>query len=77
MELLILKTISKHIKDKKVIASNEYGFLRGHSCLANLIAFYNEMTGLVDNGRTLNVFSLTLAGFLTLLSTQTTNINGQ
>ncbi|KAK4832665.1 hypothetical protein QYF61_024784 [Mycteria americana] len=33
MEQLILDTISRHIKDKKIIRSSQYGFTEGKSCL--------------------------------------------
>ncbi|KAK4827443.1 hypothetical protein QYF61_018000 [Mycteria americana] len=41
VERILLETMSKHTKDKKVI--DHCGFLRGKSCLTNLTAFYNEM----------------------------------
>jgi len=39
------------MKDKKVTRNSEHGFARRKSCLTTLIAFYNEMTGFVDEGR--------------------------
>ena len=60
---IFLKTILNHMKDKKVTGSRHYGFSKGKSCLTNLIAFYNEVTGLEDEGRAVDVAYL---DFLTL-----------
>lgn len=51
---LILETISKNMKDKKVIGGNHHGFRNGKSCLTNVIAFCNYMISLVGDGRTLD-----------------------
>ncbi|GAB0187540.1 mitochondrial enolase superfamily member 1 [Grus japonensis] len=61
MELLILETISRHIKDKKVIRSSQHGFTKGKSCLTNFINCYDELTDLVDESRALNVVFLDLS----------------
>jgi len=45
MEQLILEVIIKEVKEKKVIRSSQHGFTKGKSCLTNLIAFYDDMTG--------------------------------
>ncbi|GAB0187214.1 mitochondrial enolase superfamily member 1 [Grus japonensis] len=45
MEQPILDVISKHVEEKKVIGSGQHEFTKGKSCLTNLIAFYDDMTG--------------------------------
>jgi len=44
MEQLILDVISKQVEKKQVISS-QHGLTKGKSCLTNLIAFYDGMTG--------------------------------
>jgi len=41
MQQLILETVLRHVKDKKVIGSSEHRFTKRKSCLTDLIAFYN------------------------------------
>jgi len=58
MEQLILEVIIKQVEEKKVIGSSQHGFTKGNSCLTNLIAFYDGMTGWVDEGRAMDAVYL-------------------
>ena len=39
------------MKDKKLVGSSQHGFMKGKSCLPSLLAFYDEITDLVEEGR--------------------------
>ncbi|PKU44866.1 rna-directed dna polymerase from mobile element jockey- hypothetical protein [Limosa lapponica baueri] len=58
MEQLILGIISKHMEEKKAIRSSQRGFTKRKSCLTNLIAFYDGMTGWIDEERVVDVVYL-------------------
>ena len=45
MEQLILGVISKQVEEKEVMRGIQHGFTTGKSCLTNLVAFYDGMTG--------------------------------
>lgn len=55
MEQIIRETISKHIPREKVTVSSQHGSMEEKSCLTNLIGFYDQMTGLVDEGRAVDI----------------------
>jgi len=55
MEQLILEVIIKQVEEKKVIRSSQHGFTKGKSCLTNMTAFSEGMTGWVDEGRAVDV----------------------
>jgi len=55
MEQLILEVIIKQVEEKNVIRSSQHGFTKGKSCLTNPIAFYDGVTGWVDEGRAVDV----------------------
>jgi len=46
------------VEEKKVISSSQHGFTKEKSCLTNLIAFYDDMTGWLDGGRAMGVVYL-------------------
>ncbi|CAM4689446.1 unnamed protein product [Lepidochelys kempii] len=58
MEQVLKESIVKHLHERKVIRNNQYGFTNGRSCLTNLIAFYDEITGSVDEGKAVDVLYL-------------------
>jgi len=58
MEQFILSALTGHVKDNQGIRPNQPGFLKGRSCLTNLISFYEQVTCLVDSGRAVHVVYL-------------------
>ncbi|CAM4564646.1 unnamed protein product [Lepidochelys olivacea] len=58
MELVLKESILKHLHERKVIRNSQHGFTKGRSCLTNLIAFYDEITGFVDEGKAVDVLFL-------------------
>lgn len=44
MEKIILGVTKKHVNDNAIIGPSQHGFMRGKSCLTNLIFFYNKLT---------------------------------
>lgn len=49
------------LKDKKMIGSSQNRFMKGKLCLTDLAALYSEMTGLMDEGRVIDVFYLSFS----------------
>ncbi|GAB0177643.1 mitochondrial enolase superfamily member 1 [Grus japonensis] len=48
MEQIILSAIMWHIHYNQVIRASQYGFMKGGSCLTNLISFYDKVTRSAD-----------------------------
>ncbi|CAM4534454.1 unnamed protein product [Lepidochelys kempii] len=55
---ILKESILKHLHERKVIRNSQHGFTKGRSCLTNLIAFYDEITGSVDEGKAVDVLFL-------------------
>ncbi|CAM4632151.1 unnamed protein product [Lepidochelys olivacea] len=58
MEGVLKESILKLLEERKVIRNSQHGFTKGKSCLTNLIAFYDERTGSVDEGKTVDMLFL-------------------
>ncbi|PKU40376.1 rna-directed dna polymerase from mobile element jockey-like [Limosa lapponica baueri] len=54
----ILDVISKHVEEENVIKNGQHGFTKENSCLTDLIAFCDRMTGWVDEGRAVGIIYL-------------------
>uniref|UniRef100_A0A8B9SW13 Reverse transcriptase domain-containing protein n=1 Tax=Anas platyrhynchos TaxID=8839 RepID=A0A8B9SW13_ANAPL len=58
MEQIILRVITQHLQGKQAIRPNQHGFMKGRSCLTNLISFYDKVTRWVDEGKAVDVVYL-------------------
>ncbi|CAM4611583.1 unnamed protein product [Caretta caretta] len=67
MEQVLKESILKHLEERKVIRNSQHGFTKGKSCLTNLIAFYDEITGSVDEGKAVDVLFLDLGKAMDVL----------
>ena len=54
----MLSAIMRHVQDNQVFRPSQHGFMKGRSCLTNLISFYDKVTRLVDEGKAVDVFYL-------------------
>jgi len=58
MQRFILSAPTGHVKDNQGIRPSQHRFMKGRSCLTNLISFYNKVTCLVDEGKAVDVIYL-------------------
>lgn len=58
MERIILNVITQHIQGSRIIRSSQHRFMKGRSCLANLIFFYNKITRFVGERKAVDVVHL-------------------
>ncbi|KAK4824609.1 LOW QUALITY PROTEIN: hypothetical protein QYF61_016878 [Mycteria americana] len=54
----ILSALNRHVQANQGIRSSQHGFMKGRSCLTNLISFYVQVTHLVDEGKAVDVIYL-------------------
>ncbi|KAK4822323.1 hypothetical protein QYF61_013022 [Mycteria americana] len=55
VEQITLSAIMWDIQDNQVTRPHQHGFMKGRSCLTNLISFYDKLTCLVDEGKAVDV----------------------
>ncbi|KAK4816125.1 LOW QUALITY PROTEIN: hypothetical protein QYF61_011361 [Mycteria americana] len=55
------------LKENKVTGNNHHGFTKDKSCQTNLIAFYDKVTGSMDDGRAADVIHLRFRRLSTLV----------
>jgi len=60
-ESLIRDTLVKHLEGNKLIHDSQHGFRAGRSCLTNLLAFLDRVTGCIDTGDSVDVVFLDFA----------------
>ncbi|GAB0177437.1 mitochondrial enolase superfamily member 1 [Grus japonensis] len=58
MERFILSALTRQVQDNQGIRASQHGFMKGRSCLTNLISFYDQVTCLVDEGKAVDVIYL-------------------
>ncbi|CAM5165957.1 unnamed protein product [Eretmochelys imbricata] len=68
MEQVFKESILKHLEERKVIRNSQHGFTKGKSCLTNLLAFYDEITGSVDEGKAVDVLFLDFSKAFDMIS---------
>jgi len=57
MEQFILSALTRHVKDNPGIRPSQHGFMKGRSCLTNLIC-YDQVIHLMDEGKAVDVIYL-------------------
>ncbi|TRZ26480.1 hypothetical protein HGM15179_000637 [Zosterops borbonicus] len=75
MEKIILGVTKKNLKDNAVIGHSHYGFVRGKSCLSNLFPFYDKVTHLGDQGKSVDVIFLDFSKAFKIVFSQ--DLSGQ
>jgi len=62
-ESLIQDVLVNHLEYNQSIVDSQHGFIKGRSCLPNLLTFLEQVTSFADNGDNVDVIFLDFAGF--------------
>ncbi|KAJ7420659.1 RNA-directed DNA polymerase from mobile element jockey-like protein [Willisornis vidua] len=68
MEKIILGIIEKRLKDNVITGHSKHSFMRGKSCLSNLISFYDKRIHLADQGKPVDGIFLDFSKAFDILS---------
>jgi len=60
-ESLVRDKMVHHLERHQLLKESQHGFRRGRSCLTNLLAFLDKVTGIVDDGESVDVIFLDFA----------------
>jgi ribonuclease P/MRP protein subunit RPP40 len=58
LEALVKEVIIAHLQKYNLINDSQHGFLKGRSCLTNLLGFFEDVTATVDKGEPVDVIYL-------------------
>ena len=61
MESLLRDAIVKHLAKYQLIHPSQHGFMKGRSCLTNLLEYLEELTKLMDMGKSVDIVYLDFA----------------
>ncbi|GAB0192907.1 mitochondrial enolase superfamily member 1 [Grus japonensis] len=68
MERFILSALTRQVQDNQGIRPSQHGFMKGRSCLTNLISSYDQVTRQVDKGKAVSVLYLDFSKALDTVS---------
>jgi len=68
MEQIVLSVLTGHMKDNQGIRPSQYEFMKGRSCLTNLISCHDKVTHLMDEGKAVDVVYLVFSKALDTVS---------